>query len=300
MKKRIILPAPLFCLLFLLLALSTSIYAQEPTPKIKIGDISVFESTDSIVGESIQGHVSFDASSNTLFLNNATISSSLWVYNADTSFKVKLSGNNSINEMISSNATSIFFGPGSLTLGNSTVEIALQCARTDFLILTEGATLDITASDAGIFTLYDYIWDSIVHYPNLVIDNSDLIISAPNCCLFVWNWWLSGCHVVEPVDFEYQLDTWTFLSTGSIHNYLEIRKGTVGLPENEAFRLKAWGVEGGIRIEGMEEDCSVEVVNMLGQVVYRATAPESAVFIPLKQGAYVVRAGNGVVKTVVK
>ena len=294
MKKHII------CSIITLLVFSIPMRAQDPTPKIKIGNVTVYESSDSIEGEGIQGHVSYDASSNTLMLNNATIESTLWAYGADESFKVKLLGNNSIKEMVSSNDSCIFFGPGSLTLGNSTVDLALNCARTDFLALTEGATLEITASETGIYTLYDDVFDSIVHYPNLVVDSSSLIVSAPYCCMFVWNWWLSGCHVVEPSDFECQLDTWTFLSSGTIHNYLEIRKGTVGLPENEAIHLKAWGVEGGLRIEGLVEGQAVEVVNMLGQVVYSAKNPASSVFIPLKHGVYVVQAGLAAVKTVVK
>ena len=274
--------------------------AQDPTPKIKIGNVTVYESSDSIEGEGIQGHVSYDASSNTLMLNNATIESTLWAYGADESFKVKLLGNNSIKEMVSSNDSCIFFGPGSLTLGNSTVDLALNCARTDFLALTEGATLEITASETGIYTLYDDVFDSIVHYPNLVVDSSSLIVSAPYCCMFVWNWWLSGCQVVEPSDFECQLDTWTFLSSGTIHNYLEIRKGSVGLSGNEASSLKAWGVDGGLRIEGLLEGQAVEVVNMLGQVVYSAKKADTEFFVPLKHGVYVMRSKDYATKVVVK
>lgn len=287
-------------LVFIFLSSIIVVSAQDSTPKISIGGIHVFESTDSIVGEGIQGHVSYDASTNTLFLNNANIASYLWAYGANESFKVKLLGNNSVKQMVSSNHSCIFYGPGSLTLGNPTVNVALDCPRTDLLALTEGATLDITASGTGISTLYDDIWDSIIHYPDLIVDSSSLVVTAPNCCQFVWWWWLSGCHVVEPSDFECQLDTWFFLSTGTIHNYLEIRSGTVGLRENEAVRLKAWGVDGGIRIEGLEEKYPVEVVNMLGQVVYSATNPASDVFVPLKKGFYVVRAGNNAIKTVVK
>lgn len=294
MKKHII------CSIITLLVFSIPMRAQDPTPKIKIGNVTVYESSDSIEGEGIQGHVSYDASSNTMMLNNATIESNLWAYGADKSFKVKLLGGNSIKEMMSSNDSCIFFGPGSLTLGNSTVDLALNCARTDFLALTEGATLEITASETGIYTLYDDVFDSIAHYPNLVVDSSSLIVTAPACCQFVWNWWLSGCHVVEPADFECPLDTWTFLSSGTILNYLEIRKGPVGLPENEAIHLKAWGVEGGLCIEGLVEGQAVEVVNMLGQVVYSAKKADTEFFVPLKHGVYVVHSNGYATKVVVK
>lgn len=294
MKKHHIL-----CLLFLLFPFSVSLWAQDPIPRIKIGNISVYESSDSIVGEGIQGHVSYDASTNTLFLNNATIASNLWANGANESFKVKLLGNNSVKEMASSNDSCIFFGPGSLTLGNSTVDVAFDCARTDFLALTEEATLEIIASGTGIFTMYDYIYDSIIHYPNLVVDNSSLMVSAPTCCRFIWNWWLSGCHVVEPADFECQLDTWTFLSSGTILNYLEIRKGTVGLSGNEMFRLSVWGVDGGLHIEGLAEGQAIEVVNMLGQTVYGGRMSSGKHYIPLQKGFYVVRADDYATKVVV-
>lgn len=183
MRKIIVL-----CLFSLLLSISGVLYAQDSLPNIIIGDIHVYASADSIVGEGIQGHVSYDASTNTLFLNNATIDSHLWACRTEGCFKVKLSGHNSITEMVSSNDSCIFFGPGTLNLGGSSVGIALDCARTDHLALTEGATLEITASETGIYTLYDHLMDpdTVIHYPALVIDNSSLIVTAPWCCELIW------------------------------------------------------------------------------------------------------------------
>ena len=275
-----------------------SLQAQNPSPYFTIGDISLYESADSIVGEGIQGHVSFDATTNTLFLDNAAVPA-IWVYSKEKCFNVKLSGNNSITGMMTNNDSCAFIGPGTLTIGSPSVSIALDCARTDYLALTEGATLEITASDYGIFTLYDDIWDSIAHYPNLVVDNSSLIVTAPYCCQFVWFWWLSECHVVVPQDFEYQLDTWTYLSSGTIHDYLEIRPGTVGVPAHESCNWQAWGVDGGIRIDGLSGNQTVEVVNILGQTVHSTISSGTNAFIPLKAGLYLVRVNNHTVKTVV-
>ncbi|MBR4497091.1 MAG: hypothetical protein IKP08_00250, partial [Bacteroidales bacterium] len=64
-----------FCILFLMFGFSCALWAQDSLPKIIIGDIHVYESADSIVGEGIQGNVSYDASTNTLFLNDAVIPS---------------------------------------------------------------------------------------------------------------------------------------------------------------------------------------------------------------------------------
>lgn len=275
-----------------------SLWAQDISPYISIGDISLYESADSVVGEGIHGHVSFDATTNTLFLDNAAIPA-IWVYPKERCFNVKLSGNNSITGMQTDNDSCAFIGPGTLTIGSPSVSIALNCARTDYLALTEGATLEISASDYGIFTFYDDVWDSIAHYPNLVVDNSSLIVTAPYCCQFIWFWWLSECHVVAPQDFEYQLDSWTHLSSGTIHDYLEIRPGTVGLSAHESCNWQAWGVDGGILIDGLSGNQTVEVVNILGQTVYSTTSSGTNAFIPLKSGLYLVRINNHTVKTIV-
>lgn len=286
-----------FCILFLMLGFSCALWAQDSLPKIIIGDIYVYESAESIVGEGIQGNVSYDASTNTLFLNDAVIPS-LWAYRTDGYFKVKLSGNNSITRMISSNDSCTFFGPGTLTLGNTSVGIALNCARTDYLSITEGATLEITASETGIHTLYDDIDDPVPHYPLFVVDNSSLIVSAPTCCTVMWAWWLSECHVVTPENFEYQLDTW--IEPGMVYNYLEIRPGTVGIPTHEIVEWQAWGVDGGIRVESLLENQNIEILNILGQTVFSTTSSGISTVIPLKPGLYLVRVNNHTVKTVVK
>jgi len=231
------------CFTFILLSfICTSLQAQDSIPRIIIGDISVYESADSIAGEGIQGRVAYDASTNTLTLHDAAISSFLWAYRTEGSFKVKLLGDNSIERMISSNDSCTFFGPGTLTLGGTSTGIALDCAHTDFLALAEGATVDITASEAGIYTIYDDMMDpdSILHVPVLVVDNSSLTVTAPLCFEFIPALWLSECHVVEPAGFEYQLDTWLDLSSQIFRNYLEIRAGSsdVVVPEFDAAAMK--------------------------------------------------------------
>lgn len=290
-----------FYLFSLLLSIGGVLYAQDSLPRIIIGDIRVYTSVDSIVGESIQGHVSYDVSTNTLFLNNATIDSYLRACRTEGCFKVKLSGNNSITRMVSNNDSCIFFGPGILNLGESTVWIAFDCAHTDYLALTEGATLNITASETGIYTLYDHLMDpdTVIHYPALVIDNSSLIITAPQCCEYIWAWWLSGCRVVAPEDFEYQLDTWNYLPSGRIQDYLEVRVGTAGQPSHETVAWRAWSVNGGIRIDGLPDGQTIEVLNILGQTVHHSIVSSPNTFIPLKTGMFLVRVNNHTVKTIV-
>ena len=281
----------------LLAVFASSLQAQNPSPYFTIGDISLYESADSIVGEGIQGHVSFDATTNTLFLDNAAVPA-IWVYPKERCFKVKLSGNNSITGMLTNNDSCAFIGPGTLTIGSPSVGIALDCARTDYLALTEEATLEITASDYGIFTLYDYIDDPVLHYPLLVVDNSSLIVSAPTCCTVMWAWWLSECHVVAPESLEYQLDTW--IEPEIVYNYLEIRPGTVGLPAHESCNWQVWGVDGGIRIGNIQKNTPLEIINMLGQVIFQTALDDADIFIPIKNGVYIVRVNNSAIKVFVK
>ena len=288
-----------FCIIVLVLSSKGISWAQDSLPKIRIGDISIYESADSIVGEGIQGYVSYDAVTNTLFLDNAALPS-LWACMTEGYFKVRLSGNNSIANMKTSNDSCTFFGPGTLNLGGVTVEIALDCSRTDYLALTEGAALNITASGTGIFTLYDYTMDTDLHYPLLVVDNSSLVVAAPTCCTSMWAWWLSECQVVAPADFDYQLDTWFSPEPGMVYNYLEIRAGTVGIPTHANIDWHAWGVDGGIRVEGLPDNQAIEVVNILGQTVRNATSSATDTFIPLKTGLYLVRINGKTAKIVVK
>ena len=212
-----------------------SLKAQDPTPYITIGDISVYASTDTIVGDCIQGVVSFDAETYTLTLQDATITSSVWAIRGQD-FKIKLLGENAMLSLLISPGYSTFIGPGSLVLGGPSVISAISCPRTYRLTLTEGATLEISASECGIDAMYDHMMDPDPRFPDLVVDNSSLIITAPSCLRMMKALWLSECHVVTPSDFQYQLNTWIPLTTW-FENYLEIRAGTVGIPDFSADAL---------------------------------------------------------------
>lgn len=277
-----------------------TLYAQDSLPRISVGDVFIYESTDSIVGEGIQGYVSYDAPTNTLFLNNATLPS-IWAYRSERRFKVRLTGDNSITRIITSNDSCTIFGPGTLTLGDPTVDIALRCSHTDFLSLTEGATLNITASDVGIYTFYNHTTDqdTVLHYPLLVIDNSSLVITAPYCCQYVWDWWLSDCQVVAPQSFDYQLDSWMLLPSGTVHDYLEIRPGTVGVSEfpTDALTVYPNPTDDLLLVELRGADIAyVALYDLQGQVVTSAnaaapqrTATATLNLKSLPAGVYVLR-----------
>ncbi len=285
-------------LMISMLLVAVGLRAQDPTPYITIGDINVYETTDTLVGECIQGLVSFDAETYTLTMQDANITSPVWAVRGQD-FKIKLLGDNAIESLLISPGYSTFIGPGSLVLGGSSVNIAITCPRTYQLILTEGATLEITASECGMDAMYNHMMDPDPLFPNLVVDSSTLIVTAPTCLRMFGGIWLSGCHLVEPADFQYQLDTWIPLTSG-IHNYLEIRSGTVGIHTCETAEWRAWGVNGGVRIEGLQNNETIEVINMLGQSVFRIIPFETSTFIPLKRGNYLVHINNHTKKVTVK
>lgn len=289
-----------FCTVFLLLGFSSISWAQDPNvPFVWIGDTPIYGSVDTIVGPGIQGQVSYDALTNTLYMDNASIPN-LWATDltgAQPCFKIRLSGDNYIASMVYQTDSCAFFGPGSVTIGGPSVSQGIICDHTDFLILTQGATVDITASEAGINAMSD---DPSGHIPALVVDSSSLIITAPQCFFLMWALWLSGCHVVEPADFDYQLDTWLDVSSVHFQNYLEIRAGTVGIPARETAGWQAWAVEGGIRMEGLPDGQTVEVVSLLGQTLRQFKSSATNAFVPLKAGVYLVRVNHHTVKTIVK
>jgi hypothetical protein len=288
-----------FCTLFLLLGFSSISWAQDPNvPFVWIGDTPIYGSADTIVGPGIQGQVSYDALTNTLYMDNASIPNLLAtdLTGVQPCFKIRLSGDNHISSMMYSTDSCAFFGPGTVTIGGPSVSQGIMCANTDYLILTQGATVDITASYAGIDAMSA---DPTGHIPALVVNNSSLIITAPECFFSMWALWLSGCHVVEPEDFDYQLDTWLDVLSVHFQNYLEIRAGTVGVPARETAVWQAWGVEGGIRMEGLPHGQTVEVMSLLGQTLHQFKSSATNDFVPLKAGVYLVRVNNQTIKTIV-
>jgi hypothetical protein len=59
-------------------------------------------------------------------------------------------------------------------------------------------------------------------------------------------------------------------------------------------------VEGGIRMEGLPDGQTVEVVSLLGQTLRQFKSSATNAFVPLKAGVYLVRVNNHTVKTIVK
>ena len=135
----------------------------------------------------------------------------------------------------------------------------------------------------------------------LVVDSSTLVIDADYCIRRIVGFQLNGSCIVSPAGAHYDSENKTLVTAdGPVRDFLEIRPGTVGIPEHASVEWQAWGVEGGIHLHGIKEHSSVEIINMLGQVVYRTSLEGTETYIPMKSGVYIVRGDNSAVKVFVK
>lgn len=290
-------------ILSLLLLCSELARGQNDTlPDIYIGDIAISETNDSVCADNIYGHISYDAETRTLTLENATVLGSIGLWRKH--IRIKLQGENTVQSLFIAPDSCTIVGPGILNIGNTEVSIAVDAGRTAYLGLEQQAVLNITASEVGISCIYDYIGDANPIYPVFDINNSSLSISAPTCYYMIPWWRLESCHLAVPSDVHYEQETLMFTREGeiiySIHDYMEIRPGTVGVREDRKTEWQAWGMEGRIRIDGLCEGQVVEVVNLNGQQEYLGIATTSNIIIPLVKGVHIVRIGGKAVKTIVK
>ena len=304
--------------MILLAATATALFpkqGQAQYPYIQIADVVVDASNqDNITSDYISGTIRYDSTTRTLTLENVSISywessidyddgRALWVSGAYQCFTIELIGNNVLNGLVplSLNCGKFYIkGPGSLTLNG--LWRGLECdVGTDSVSICQDADVRISMTSqyhpVGIVgSTYGNVTTT------LVIDNSRLVISAYRCIRSIAGVQLIDSHIATPEGACFNPDSMSIVTTSGeiVTGFLEIQKGTVGLSENEAFHLKAWGVEGGIHIENLEEGQAVEVVNMLGRVVYSAKKGKTEVFVPLKHGVYVVQSKDYATKVVVK
>ncbi|MBR4919282.1 MAG: hypothetical protein IKZ52_08710 [Bacteroidales bacterium] len=298
--KKAIFSTALFALLLLCSGVARG--QNDTLPDIFIGGVAIFETNDSISGENISGKASYDAETQTLTLDNVTVSGSIDIWRKH--IRITLLGENTIQSLFIAPDSCTVVGPGILNIGTATLSIAVDAGRTAYLGLKQQAVLNITASEVGISCMYDYIGDVNPIYPVFDIDNSALSISAPTCYYLIPWWRLESSHLAVPSDVNYDSETLMFSQDGeilySIHDYMEIRPGTVGVREDRKIEWHAWGMDGRIRIDGLGEGQVVEVVNLNGQQEYLEIATTSNIIIPLVKGIHIVRIGGMAVKTIVK
>ena len=303
MKRRFL---PLTVLMLLLCFNSEVVWGQNDSDTlydVYIGDIGFNESRDSITGDFITGHVSYNSDTHTLTLQDATVSGNIDFWRHFV--KLKLIGDNYIDGLFIGPDSCAIIGPGYLRVGNDTVGTAINAERTTFLLLEGRATLDIVSNHLGINTYYDYVFDDYFHIPCFLIDSSSLTITAPTCYNLIDCWWLLGCHIVSPADVDYNPYNYSFEQDGTaithLNNYLEIQANVTGLPIVSRPEVRVYGVSGGIRVcSDKKPDQNVEVMNMLGQTLYCRPLQSDEDFIPIRSGIYIVRVGKTTEKVIVR
>lgn len=287
-------------------------------PYIKVADVMVTsENQDSISSNYIMGMVRYDSASRTLVLHNATI----YRYDSGDPYddsngntlvieaysgqmvNIELIGDNTIFGKIPLELHSGSYnitGEGSLTL-NGAVEGVLCEMGVDTFHIGQGASVEIivpyvlSTGFTGSPQYQDY------SQTVLSIDSGTLIIEADYCIRSIVGFQLNGSFIASPEGVYYDSGNKTLVTEeGPVRNYLEIRPGTVGINEYSNNSFRAWGREGGIKIEDVPENSSLEIINMLGQTVYQTKLNSTEAFIPTKCAVYIVRVNKSSVKVVVK
>jgi len=289
--------------LALLLALAFAGRGQDPVSHLTIGNLDFVESNDSIAADCILGKVSYNVETNTLTLYDANIESDIILWGS--CFKIKLYGENSIKNIWITPDSCLIYGPGSLNIGSTTEGTAVGAVRVPYFCIIDRATINITASSYGIYTEYDFMGGIGEEYvpTTLFILNSTLRVRAPYCSYHVDGWFLADCHVAVPENVVYNPSTYHLTQNGTwlyfITDSLEILPGGVGVFEHDGKCLQIFGKKGGIHVNGLGGAKQVEVLDLLGHILYRATLHDTNINIPMRSGIYIVKVGNYTKKVVV-
>lgn len=298
MKKTIFITA---ILALLLLCGGVARGQNDSLPDIQIGSIAISESNDSIIGDGISGHVSYNAETKTLILDNASITehvSLCWRH-----IRIQVTGNNYLQHLVVVSDSCTLEGPGFLFIGSSSEEIAIEAPRTAYIALKQQAMLNVIAANTGIDCMYDNIGEGVFICPLFDIDNSSLKITAPTCFFLISFWKLKDCHVVSPSDIIYDSNNHCLTQNGnivmSVDHYFEIMPGDVGIQDVGQNGWQSIGMSDGICLKGITGNQTIEVINLAGQSVFVGRANASDTFIPLGKGVYIVRVGRFSRKTIV-
>ena len=251
-------------------------------PYIRIADVLVSpENQDNVTSDYITGIVRYDSVSRTLILKNASINNyesgdpyddsngNTVIIEAHSGqiVNIELIGDNTIFGKIPLELHSGSYnitGAGSLTL-NGTVAGVLCEIGVDTFHIGPGASVEIIVP----YVLSTGFTGSPQHQDYsqtlLSIDSGTLIIEAGYCIRSVVDFQLNGSFIASPEGAYYDPGDKTLVTEeGPVHDYLEIRPGTVGI-----------------------SDYSVEVQNIS---VYPNPA-DDVLFIELRGGAGIANVG---------
>lgn len=299
-------------LFLMLMSLGLGTFAQYPF--IRIADVLVSpDNQDSITSDYISGTVRYDSTTRTLTLQNAYIREyllppdyidvgrSIYISGRNQRFTIELIGDNVVVGLVPIEFLDGDFdikGPGSLTLngqwwgihgdlGTTSIRI---CQDADIRIfMNPQHSTGITGTTYGGYST------------TLVIDNSRLVVTANRCIGEISEFQLTDSYIAIPEGAYFNPDSLSIVTVagGIVREYLEILPGNVGVLEAKNPNFTVQNAPGGLYVTVFSDFSNVEIVNMLGQMVYCGRVLTGKHFIPLQKGFYVVRADDYVTKVIV-
>ena len=193
---------------------------------------------NNIVGYGISGHVSYDSLSNTLTLNNATISRMNYIgIQCDSSVTIKCIGNNIVdgrndNSIANSQKPLVLNGANTIICGNGTTDtLQLLTYRNNEI----SSMYHLEISD---LTLLALVGNGIygMNNPNLTLNNCEAKILGEINQGPIFNFsnlYLNGCRIARPVGAQYSTTNRCIVDTnGTLINSLDtlvIEKTPVGI-----------------------------------------------------------------------
>lgn len=297
----------------MIMSLGFGAFAQYPF--IRIADVEVSpDNQDDITSDYISGTVRYDSTTRTLTLQNAYIREyllppdyidvgrSIYISGRNQRFTIELIGDNVVVGLVPIAFLDGDFdikGPGSLTLNGQWWGIHGDLGTTSIRICQD-ADIRINMSSQYTTGIKGSTYGG--NSTTLVMDNSRLAVTATRCIGDISGFQLIDSYIAVPENAYFNPDSLSIVTTSSgiVRNYLEIRPGHVGVPENKNPNFTVLNAPDGLYITVISDVSNVEVVNMLGQTIYCGRLTSGKHFIPLQKGFYVVRADDFATKAVVK
>ena len=260
---------------------------------------------DSVVGEGITGHVSYDSLSNTLTLNNATIARLGYVgIQCDSSVTIQCIGNNIVdgrneNVIANSKTAMILNGANTIIQGNGNYD-TLQLLTYRNPCMQSPSSLQINN-----MTLLALIGNGIggwANYPNLTISNSYAKILGDNNYGHIYYFNdlnLNGCQIVRPVGARYSTTNHrTEDSTGTLlraYDTLVIEKTqttNIITADNSKAELMPNPVSTNLRILSQSTIAQLQVFDIYGRLLKTLTPNAKQAIVNVRQmknGVYTIK-----------
>lgn len=253
-------------------------------------------SSGSITGTGISGNVSYNPSSATLTLDNATINTpNMHGIYSKNALKVTVTGNNSIKTTMKT-GTGLYYSTGDNTLtGSGSVYIEGPDA-------IDGGTGNLTISECSVKAISPLggNWGPICGGRNLTINHANVMAYAPNRSPIYWwdNVTFTNCVITKPAGATYNNNSsaqYIEYNGAEYEDTIEISNGSpqsITLAENQNISIFPNPATSNVKITSTASIQQVEVISTNGAVVLSQYVNGNNASINvqnLKNGIYAVR-----------